>query len=152
LIDTRLYLPVSWVQDKARCAAAGVPTDAQRAQSKPELALEMVRHARAVGVRFSWVGMDALYGKDPALLRAVDADGERFMADVHKDQLIYLTDPCPAVPASSAGRGRKRTRRVAQSAPERVEAWADLRFSSNSIFIESGKPGRPDPDHDDDGS
>jgi SRSO17 transposase len=144
LIDTRLYLPVSWVQDKARCAAAGVPTDAQRAQSKPELALEMVRHARAVGVRFSWVGMDALYGKDPALLRAVDADGERFMADVHKDQLIYLTDPRPAVPASSAGRGRKRTRRVAQSAPERVDEWTHAQPASawTPVTLRNGTQGR----------
>ena len=57
--------------------------------------------------------MDGLYGKDPALLRALEEDGETFMADVHKDQRLYLEDPQPRVPASSPGRGRKHTRRLA---------------------------------------
>jgi SRSO17 transposase len=125
LIDTRLYLPASWVKDKGRCDVAGVPTKARRAKSKPELALEMVRHNRRLGVRFNWVGMDGLYGKDPALLRALEADGETFMADVHRDQHIYLEDPRPVAPASASGRGRgrKRTRAVAQSEKVRVDEW-----------------------------
>lgn len=123
LIDTRLYLPASWVKDKGRCAAAGVPTKARCAKSKPEQALEMVRHNRRLGVRFSWVGMDGLYGKDPALLRALEDDGETFVADVHKDQYIYLADPRPFVPITPPGRGRKRTKRVAQSEKVRVDEW-----------------------------
>lgn len=123
LIDTRLYLPASWVEDKARCAAAGVPRKGRRARSKAQLALEMVRHNRCLGVRFSWVGMDGLYGKEPALLRALESDGETFVADVHKDQRIYLEDPRPTVPPAAPGRGRKHTRAVAQSEPLRVDAW-----------------------------
>jgi SRSO17 transposase len=84
LIDTRLYLPASWVKNIGPCEAAGVPSKARRIKSKPELALEMVRHNRRLGVRFRWVGMDGLYGKDPALSRALEADGETFMAEVHK--------------------------------------------------------------------
>jgi len=60
LIDTRLYLPASWVGDEARCTGAGVPRQARRLRSKPELALEIVRYNRRLGVRFSWVGMDGL--------------------------------------------------------------------------------------------
>ncbi len=60
LIDTRLYLPAEWVKDKARCKAAKVPYRARKAKTKPELAQEMVRHARQLGVRFSWVGVDSL--------------------------------------------------------------------------------------------
>jgi len=123
LIDTRLYLPSSWVKDKARCVAAGVPNQARRARSKPELALDMVRYNRCLGVRFSWVGMDGLYGKDPALLRSLESDGETFMADVHKDQYMYLEDPRPVVPACSPGRGRKRTKPMAQSEKVRVDEW-----------------------------
>ena len=130
LIDTRLYLPSSWVKDKARCVAAGVPNKARRARSKPELALEMVRYNRCLGVRFSWVGMDGLYGKDPALLRSLENDDETFMADVHKDQYMYLEDPRPAVPAYSPGRGRKRTKRVAQSDRVRVDEWTKAQPTS----------------------
>ncbi len=125
LIDTRLYLPSAWVGDKARCEAAGIPGKARCNKSKPELALEMVRHNRDLGVRFNWVGMDGLYGKDPALLRALEGDGETFMADVHRDQRIYLEDPRPVLPSSPSGRGRKPTRLVAQSSPLRVDKWVE---------------------------
>ncbi len=125
LIDTRLYLPEQWVKDKARCDAAKVPYRARKAKSKPELALEMVRHARQLGVRFGWVGMDSLYGNTPALLRALADDGEVFVADVHKDQPIYLADPQPVIPDLPSGRGRKRKRRVAQSEPVRVDQWME---------------------------
>ena len=46
LIDTRLYLPGSWVDNRDRCEAAGIPEAARRAQSKAQLALEMVRANR----------------------------------------------------------------------------------------------------------
>jgi len=130
LIDTRLYLPSSWVQDKGRCKAAGVPTKDRCIKSKPELALEMVRHNRRLGVRFSWVGMDGLYGKDPALLRALEADGETFLADVHKDQHIYLEDPRAVVPTSSHGRGRRPTREVAQGEKMRIDEWTQAQPDS----------------------
>jgi SRSO17 transposase len=99
-----------------------VPKAARELKSKPQLALEMVRHNRRLGVRFAWVGMDGLYGKDPALLRALDRDGETFVADVHKDQFIYLADPQPHIPPAPSG--RRRTRLVAQCEPLRVDAWA----------------------------
>ncbi len=123
LIDSRLYLPSTWVKDKGRCEAAGVPTGARCLKSKPEMALEMVRHNRRLGVRFSWVGMDGLYGNDPTLLRALEGDGEVFMADVHKNQHVYLDDPRPAVSASSHSRGRKRIKPVACSEKSRVDKW-----------------------------
>ena len=130
LIDTQLYLPSSWVQDKGRCKAAGVPNKARCTKSKPELALEMVRHNRRLGVRFSWVAMDGLYGQDPALLRALEADGEIFLADVHKDQHIYLENPRPVVPPSPSGRGRKPTRAVAQSEKLRIDEWTQAQPDS----------------------
>jgi SRSO17 transposase len=123
LIDTRLYLPSGWVEDAKRCAAAGVPAAARQAKSKSQPALAMVHHNRRLGVRFSWVGMDGGYGEEPALLRVLADDGETFVADVHKDQVIYMDDPRPQVPPSPEGRGRKRTRRVAQTTPMRVNAW-----------------------------
>jgi SRSO17 transposase len=75
LIDTRLYLPKGWVDDARRCVLAGVPKGARALRSKAQLALEMVRANRRRGVRFAWVGMDGGDGKEPALLRALDADG-----------------------------------------------------------------------------
>jgi SRSO17 transposase len=125
LIDERLYLPREWIDDPARCQAAKIPRAEQKFKTKPELALEMVRHSRRLGMRFSWVGADGAYGSDPAFLRALEADGETFMVDVHKDQHIYLEDPEPVIPAPTSGRGRKPQKRVAQREPIRVDRWLE---------------------------
>lgn len=123
LIDTRLYLPKAWAQDKRRCRAAGVPAEARRERSKVDLALDMVGASRRLGVRFQWVIADGGYGKDPQFLRALQEQGERFMVDVHQDQHIYLEDPKLHVPPSTNNRGRKRTRLHAQVAPVQVKQW-----------------------------
>jgi len=124
LVDVRLYLPREWVTNAARCQAAGIPRDARISKTKPELALEMIRRNRELGVRFSWVGMDGLYGNDPRLLRVLDDDGEVFVADVHKDQRVYVQDPEPVVPPTPAGqRGQRRTRLVTERVPVRVDEW-----------------------------
>lgn len=124
LIDTRLYLPQKWIQDPERCRAAGVPESEMVLKSKADLAFEMVVQARQNGVRFRWVGVDGGYGKEPGFLRRLEDHGEVFVADVHKDQQIYLEDPDPRVPKKKTPRGQKPTRLQAQSASQRVDAWA----------------------------
>jgi SRSO17 transposase len=124
LIDTRLYLPKEWVQDPERCREAGVPEQEMVSKSKADLAFEMVVGARQNGVRFSWVGMDGGYGKEPALLRRVEDAGEVFVADVHKDQQVYGANPNPAVPQRKGSRGKKPTKLKAQSTSQRVDEWA----------------------------
>lgn len=93
LLDTELYLPREWVEDPARCEAAGVPEDRRVLKTKPALAMELVERARRNGVRFAWVAADGAYGQDRALLRRLDDAGETFVIDVHRDQRIYLDDP-----------------------------------------------------------
>ncbi len=124
LTDMRLFLPKEWVDDARRCEKAGIPTAERQARAKSELALEMVAHQRALGVRFAWVGVDGGYGKEPAFLRGLNAMGERFVADVHKDQRIYLEDPEPHVPPSRGKRGRPRTRLETDVTAQRVDEWA----------------------------
>ena len=81
----------------------------------------MVRNA-AQRIRFAWVGVDGGYGKEPAFLGALEDVGEIFMADVHKDQSIYLEDPAPYLPKKT-GRGRTATRLVAVAKSVRVDKW-----------------------------
>ena len=122
LIDVRLYLPKEWVSDPARCERAAIPAAEVVARSKSEHALAIVAQARAQGIRFHWVGLDAGYGKEPAFLRALDAAGEIFVADVHKSQMIYVADPEPRVPEPNE-RGRPSQRLQAQTPGIRVDAW-----------------------------
>jgi len=121
LIDERLYLPEEWTKDKKRCKKAGVPDDIEF-KTKSQLVHEMVRNARARRIRFTWLGFDGGYGKEPAFLNALEDDGEVFMADVHKDQSIYLEDPAPHVPEKK-GRGRTPTQLVAAAPSMRVDKW-----------------------------
>jgi SRSO17 transposase len=109
-IDYRLFLPEEWVQNKARCLAAGVPEDAIEFNRKHDLAIQMVISTRSRGVRFNWIGCDGFYGEDPSFLLALDRMHEVFMADVHKDQHIYLQDPDPIVPPAKSKKGRKPSR------------------------------------------
>ena len=66
LIDTRLYLPKSWIEDPARRRAAGVPDDIEFA-TKPKLAAAMLTDALDAGVPASWLTGDEVYGADSAL-------------------------------------------------------------------------------------
>lgn len=123
LIGARLYLPEEWCNDSERCRKAGIPVEDRSFKTKAQLALELVREQRELGVRFEWVTFDAGYGKEPAFLRALDDMGEKFIADVHRTQMIWLDNPWPAVPLPGRhGRGAKRPQAV--SKPATVAAWA----------------------------
>ena len=92
-IDARLYLPERWIEDPARCERAGISEAAREKMSKSELALDIVRRARARGIRFAWVGVDGGYGKEPDFLRRLDDENETFVADVHRNQHIWTKEP-----------------------------------------------------------
>ena len=129
-VDMRLYLPKRWIDDAARCERTGVPLAARTLTSKSEHALDIVRQARARGMRFEWVGVDAGYGKEPAFLRALDDLNEVFVADVHRSQRIWTERPDLAVPPSKPGRGRPAKTRQASVEPVTVEALVS-RFSAS---------------------
>lgn len=124
LTDERLFLPKEWVNAPRRCAKAKIPAAERVFRTKAQLALEMVQDARRRGLRFRWVGLDGGYGKEPWLLRALDRQGEVWVADVHCDQRIYLEDPRPIIPERHHRKGRTPSRRVAQTNPVRVDQWA----------------------------
>ena len=123
LVDAELYLPESWTSDPVRCEAAGVPESAQTFRTKGEMALEMVLRARRNGLLFDWVAFDGGYGQLPWLLNELDDEREVFLAEVHSDQAIYLSDPAPVVPERT-GRGRVPNRRVSEAVPQVVSDWA----------------------------
>ncbi len=107
LIDERLYLPKSWTEDTDRCKAAGIPEEQMEFHTKSELALDMIDASVAQNLNYGWVGLDGGYGKCPWLLRAIADRNIAFVADVHNDQVIYLSDPAPYVPEQKPIRGRK---------------------------------------------
>src|SRR3954447_10686443 len=53
-IDRELYLPRTWIEDRARCAEARIGADVEF-RTKPELALAMLSRALDAGVPAGWV-------------------------------------------------------------------------------------------------
>ena len=104
LTDFRLYLPESWAADDARCTKAKIPEEHRVYQPKWKQALEMVTHAREIGLRYGWVGVDSLYGSNAAFLNELEDMGEKFMADIKKTTKLW-TSP-PILQTSAPGRGR----------------------------------------------
>jgi SRSO17 transposase len=122
-IGYKLYLPKEWTDDKKRCQEAKIPSEHWVEKSKHDLALELIKDARGKRVRFNWIGADGFYGKNPKFLREIDALGETFVIDVHKDQHIYLADPAPIVVPAKSKKGRKPSRLQAQTESIRVDIW-----------------------------
>ena len=60
-IDRRLYMPEEWIDDSSRLVEAGVPKGV-KFQTKPQMALEMIRKATEAGVPYEWVTGDCACG------------------------------------------------------------------------------------------
>src|SRR5688500_1832440 len=58
-IDRELYLPKAWIDDRDRCAEAGIGPEVEF-RTKPELALAMLTRALDAGVSDGWVAGDAI--------------------------------------------------------------------------------------------
>jgi SRSO17 transposase len=121
-VDSRLYLPQEWIDDPARCLEAKVPEDKIIFKTKDQLALEMVAHARELGLRYGWVGADAGYGKGLGFCMELEKMNETFMVDIHSDQMIYMEKPNPFLPTPK-GRGKKFTRYQIEEKGVRVDKW-----------------------------
>jgi len=87
LIDRSLYLPRSWVDDRLRCHAAGVPEDVEFA-TKPALATTMIIRAVEAGVPAGWVAGDEVYGADPNLRAAVRGQGLGYALQVSANRRV----------------------------------------------------------------
>jgi SRSO17 transposase len=124
-IAYRLYLPLEWTADAARRARAGVP-EATGFASKPEIALDQIRAARAAGVPPGVVLMDAGYGSDTRLRTEIAALGLCYIAGIQPHATAWPPGvaPLPAKPWSGRGRPTSRTRRDPEHQPVQAKALA----------------------------
>jgi len=104
MVNTRLYLPKEWTDDKKRCDKAGIAVQDQEFKTKPKLALEIIEEAEGV-IDYDWVGGDAAYGESTELRLGIGALGRIFVLDIRGNQSVYLNHPKPYIPDGPAGRG-----------------------------------------------
>ena len=121
----RLYLPEDWAKDQARRHKAKVP-EAIAFQTKPEIAFEQIKAARAAALPQGVVLMDAGYGNDTGLRTDITALGMSYVAGVGPNTSVWPPGAAPSPPQARAGRGRpqKRLQRDGQHQPISVKALA----------------------------
>jgi SRSO17 transposase len=138
----RLYLPKDWAGDAARRDIAGVPDDVCF-QTKPEIALQLLRQALADGVPPAPVGMDPAYGNDSKLRAGISELGLTYVAGILPTTLVWRPGEAPLPPALRSGRGRpgKRLRRdeTHQPVPAKTlalelahDAWQQITWRDGS--------------------
>jgi SRSO17 transposase len=88
-IDRELYLPKEWTEDQPRCEEAGVPKETPF-QTKPQLALRMLKRTRAAGVVTPWVTGDEVYGSDDPLRQWLEANQQAYVLAVRRNGRVGL--------------------------------------------------------------
>lgn len=112
LVDSELFLPESWSDDRPRCQAAAIPDDMVH-RTKPQIALELYDRATANGIVFEWLTFDEGYGKSVAFLEAFRRREQKFVAEVPVTFTGWISPPLVAShepPGTQGGRPRTRPR------------------------------------------
>jgi SRSO17 transposase len=126
LVGRRLYLPEPWSLDSKRCERAGIPLKERAFKTKAALALELVKEARANGLRFGVICVDSGYGYQGDFLHQLDQLDEQYVAEVHRDQRFYLSYPWSGVQKKNKKQlieGEQKPDQDEQQ-PVRMDQWA----------------------------
>jgi SRSO17 transposase len=110
LVDRRVYLPVSWTDDRDRCRAAGVPDEVGFA-TRGELAADMITAAVAAGVPARWAAADEAYGNSGVFRAHLRDLRLGYVLAVSRSHLVPL----------DGGKACQRADRVAAGLP--ASAW-----------------------------
>lgn len=117
-IAYRLYLPREWADDMDRRARAGVPEDVVF-KTKPRIALDQLRAARAAGINAAVVLADAGYGIDTDFRDGITELGLTYVVGLQSSTSLWSpgTEPLPPKPWSGRGRPPSAIRRDAEHQP-----------------------------------
>jgi len=119
----RLYLPEDWAKDQGLRRTAKIPQEIAF-QTKPEIALEQIKAARAAGLPEGVVLMDAGYGNDTELRTAITALGMSYVAGILTTTTVWPPGAAPLLPQTRSGRGRPQTRLQRDSERQPISAKA----------------------------
>lgn len=110
LLDSDVYLPQAWADDPQRCAEVKIPHDVVF-RTKPQIALDQVRHALTNGIRVGAWNFDEAYARGRDFLDGMDALGQNYVGEVPPDFVGWTSPPrvlrSPR-PQDQRKRGRKR--------------------------------------------
>jgi SRSO17 transposase len=124
----RLYLPETWANDAQRRTKAKVPQDVVF-KTKPRIALDQLRAAKAAGIALGTVLADAGYGYDSQFRDGVTQMGLQYAVGIQSNVLMWQADAIlPVAGAERQKPSRPQLREQQISAKELAlsqpaEAW-----------------------------
>lgn len=120
LLDSELFLPESWSEDRDRCRAAGIP-DSMVYRPKSDVALELYARAKSNGIEFDWLTFDEWYGAKPQFLSALTRSKQKYVGEIHQNHRVWAKKPTVATrPYRKNGRKSKKTPRLASGSTKAV--------------------------------
>jgi SRSO17 transposase len=147
LLDSELFLPESWSDDRPRCGAADIPGEMVH-RPKTDIALELYDRARSNGVTFEWLTFDEGYGKSVGFLTALRERRQQFVAEVPVAFRGWIRPPrVTHRRRGPTGRPRQTPRLVARSRPflsvaEHLKQTPELRDQAWRRFrVKEGEKG-----------
>ena len=99
LLDTRLYIPESWTNDRDRCRKAKIPDDVVF-EKKALHAAHMYEAFKQQGHTCSWVTADEAYGKDPDFIKVLEDAKQPYVVAISKDHHVRIGELKQKLPAS----------------------------------------------------
>lgn len=136
LIDYRLFLPDSWVQNHQKSLKAEIPLDLIEHKTKPELALEMLDSFISEEIPFSYVQADGLYGNDSKFISGLYERKVPFICDILSDTLVYINEPVQIIPERQGNRGLFSSKpKVMNTFPVQVKWLAEIQQPWDSAPI-----------------
>lgn len=116
LVDSDLYLPQEWAEDRARRHEAGIPDEVVY-RPKWRIALDLVERTLAAGVSLRWLTCDEEYGCCKAFRDRVAELGLTYVVEIPQNMggwthPVRVEQPS-STPPSSVGRPRQHARLAA---------------------------------------
>lgn len=133
LLDSQLYLPKDWAEDKTRRKTFFIPKHVTF-QTKPQIAIDLIDRALGNGVRVAYWTFDELYGRDSKFLDALHARKQSFVGEIPCNTRVWTTKPKVITNEDHKGVGQpKKTPRVdANAKPSKVR---DLLKHSSKFYL-----------------
>jgi len=94
MLDTEVFLPESWDNDRERCRRAGIPDDIVY-RPKYRIALELLDRAEANGVHLEWLTADTWYSEKPEFLAGLEQRHRRYVVEIPRNLHGWLYNPGP---------------------------------------------------------
>jgi SRSO17 transposase len=92
MLDSELFLPESWSNDRERCRHAGIPDDVVY-RPKHHIALELLDRAAANGVHLEWITADIWYSEKPDFLAGLEQRNHRYVVEIPRNLQGWLDNP-----------------------------------------------------------